>query len=266
MALFVAFVILPFIQGLPYSFWKWDGFSQKHEWVGLKNYLRIFLDKSILQPTGNTLAFSALTVLFCNLFGLLIALAIQRTTVFNSAIRTIFFMPYVISVVLAAYIWSFIYSDVFYSLLGIRSPLGNAQNVIPGLAVIAIWKDSGYCMIIYLAALNLVPQAYYEAATMDGCGKVKQFFKITLPMIMPAFTANTTLILSWGLKVFEYPMVATGGGPGQASESIAMCIYRNIFEYYKAGYGQAIAVVFTILLGILTGAVSAILRRREVEI
>ena len=139
------------------------------------------------------------------------------------------------------------------------------KNVIFGLSLIAVWRDSGYCMIVYFAALQAVPKELYECAEIEGAGWWTRFFKITLPMIVPALTANLTLILSWGLKVFDYPMIATLGGPGNASETVNLLIYRNIFVYYKAGYGQASAYVFTVFIFIITAIVSTILRRQEVE-
>ena len=139
-------------------------------------------------------------------------------------------------------------------------------SVLRPIAAIAIWKDSGYCMIIYIASLAMVPAEYYEAAKLEGCGKIKSFFKITLPLIVPAFTANLTLILAWGMQAFDYQMAATGGGPGHASETIGMFIYKNIFVYHNAGYGQAAGVVLTLGLTVLVGLLTGFLRKREVEL
>ena len=121
-------------------------------------------------------------------------------------------------------------------------------------------------MIVFLAALKSVPDEYYEVARVEGSRSLHTFTKITLPLIVPAFTTNATLVLSWGLKVFEYPMVTTGGGPGTSSESLAMYIYKNIFVYYKAGYGQAAAILFTLFLAVISFLVASFFRSREVEV
>lgn len=158
------------------------------------------------------------------------------------------------------------YSDVFYDRFGIPSPLGSMTWVMYGLTVISVWRDAGYCMVVYIAAIQGVPGDYYEAAELEGATVWQKFKMITIPMIGPAITANLTLTLAWGMKVFDYPMAATAGGPGRASETVAMLIYNNLFIYYKAGYGQAIAVIFTAAIFALSAAVSRILRAREVEL
>lgn len=264
--LFIIFVVYPFLQGFPISFTKWDGMSPKKAFVGFDNYVKMFKDPNVFNATKNTLIFTALTMFFSNVLGLTFAVLISKTSRANNIFRTLIFIPYCLSLVLSAYIWRYVYSDVIYPMLGIPSPLGSTKWVMVGLAVISIWRDAGYCMVVYIAAIQGVSQDYYEAAEIEGCSKFKQFYKITLPMIGPAITANATLLLAWGMKVFDYPMAATAGGPGRASETVAMLIYNNLFTYFKAGYGQAIAVVYTIAIFVLSTSVTRILRAREVEI
>ena len=246
--LFCVFVAYPFLQGFPMSFTKWDGMSPKRPFVGLDNYIKLFSDPNVLNAAKNTVIFTLCTMLGSNLLGLAFALMISRESRFNSAIRTAIFIPYCLSLVLSSYIWRYVYSDVLYPMTGVPSPLGSTTMVMFGLAVISIWRDAGYCMVVYIAAIQGVSVDYYEAAEIEGCSKTRQFFSITLPMIGPAITANFTLLLAWGMKVFDYPMAATAGGPGRASETVAMLIYNNLFTYFKAGYGQAIAVVFTLVI------------------
>lgn len=264
--MFSIFVAYPFLQGIPMSFTNWDGMSSVRNVVGLKNYIQIFRDNNFANATKNTLVFTVLTMVFSNILGLLFALMISKATKLNSFLRTCIFMPYCLSLVLSSYIWRYVYSDVFYDKLGIPSPLGSMTWVMLGLAVISIWRDGGYCMVVYIAAIQGVSKDYYEAASLEGATPWQKFKMITLPMIGPAITANFTLTLAWGMKVFDYPMAATSGGPGRSSETVAMLIYNNLFTYYKAGYGQAIAVVFTAAIFILSTIVSKTLRAREVEL
>lgn len=264
--MFSIFVAYPFLQGIPMSFTNWDGMSPVRNVVGLKNYIQIFRDNNFVNATKNTLVFTVLTMVFSNILGLLFALMISKATKLNSFLRTCIFMPYCLSLVLSSYIWRYVYSDVFYDKLGIPSPLGSMTWVMLGLAVISIWRDAGYCMVVYIAAIQGVSKDYYEAASLEGATPWQKFKMITLPMIGPAITANFTLTLAWGMKVFDYPMAATSGGPGRSSETVAMLIYNNLFTYYKAGYGQAIAVVFTAAIFILSTIVSKTLRAREVEL
>ena len=262
---FAVFVLVPFLQGIPLSLYQWDGYSDTRTFVGLSNYLQVFKDPNITEVVGNTLFFTLLYLIGCNVIGLLLALLVKKTSKLNAVLRTIFFMPFVLSMILASFMFTYIYSDVFYALLGIKSFLGNVNYVNPAIAAIAIWKDSGYCMIIYIASLQMVPNEYYEAARIEGCSAIKSFFNITMPLIVPAFTANITLILAWGMQAFDYQMAATGGGPGHASETVGMYIYKNIFVYHNAGYGQARGILLTAGLAVLTILLTSYLRRKEVE-
>ena len=266
MILFLVFVVYPFIQGFPISFTKWDGLSPVKTFNGISNYLKIFKDANVWNATKNTLIFTALTMFFSNFLGLLFALMISKTSRLNSVLRTCIFVPYCLSLVLSSYIWRYVYSDVLYEFTGIPSPLGSTTWVMVGLAIISVWRDAGYCMVVYIAAIQGVSKDYYEAADIEGCSRWKKFTNITLPLIGPAITANFTLLLAWGMKVFDYPMAATGGGPGRSSETIAMLIYNNLFVYNKAGYGQVIAIVFTLAIFLCSTLLSKALRAREVEL
>lgn len=266
MILFLVFVVYPFLQGFPISFTKWDGLSPVKTFNGISNYLKIFKDANVWNATKNTLIFTALTMFFSNFLGLLFALMISKTSRLNSVLRTCIFVPYCLSLVLSSYIWRYVYSDVLYEFTGIPSPLGSTTWVMVGLAMISVWRDAGYCMVVYIAAIQGVSKDYYEAADIEGCSRWKKFTNITLPLIGPAITANFTLLLAWGMKVFDYPMAATGGGPGRSSETIAMLIYNNLFVYNKAGYGQAIAIVFTLAIFLCSTLLSKTLRAREVEL
>jgi len=265
--LFVSiFVFFPLLRGVPIAFYKWDGFSPARIYIGWSNFIRIFADTNQVNSLLKTLEFTFYAVLLTNLLGLAAALLFEKAGKTNNLLRAAVFTPFLMSLVLSSYIISYIYSDVIYRYFSIPSPLSSTSWVIPGLAIIAVWRDAGYCMLIYYAALKTVPHELYENSKLEGAGTLRTFFRITMPMIIPAFTANITLTLSWALKVFDYPMVATLGGPGNASETMNVYIYRNIFVFFKAGYGQATAMVFMGLIFIITAIVSGSLRRVEVEL
>lgn len=258
----IVFLYYPLLRGIPIAFTDWDGFSKTSNFVGLDNFRRIFQDINIPRDLKNTLLFTILETFFCNVIGLAMALAVKKANIFNNLLRTLFFMPYVISLVLSSYMIQYLLYQVCQT-FSWTSPLAVPSTVIPGLALIAIWRDSGYCMIIYIAAILSVDESMYESAAIEGATKFQQFRKITLPMIVPAFTANVTLLLSWGLKLFDYSMTAV---KGDASESINVYVYRLIFPGYQAGYGQAVAVMWLIIVVIITNLVTRALRKREVEI
>lgn len=264
LAFFMVIYIIPFIQGIPYSFTNWNGVSKTFKFVGLNNYKALIMNDDFRTVLGNTLYFTVIYLALCNILGLLFALKLSGNTRLNAFLRSVFFIPFVVALVTTAFIWRYLYSDVYSAILKLPSPLGIMSQAMLGIVFNAVWRDTGYCMIIYIAALQTVPIEYYEAADMDGAGKLRKFFSITVPSIMPAFTANITLILAWGLKLFDYPMAATSGGPGRATMSVAMYVYHNQFSYMKAGYGQAGAILMTIMMVILSTVINITLRSKEV--
>ena len=140
------------------------------------------------------------------------------------------------------------------------------NTVIPGIAAIALWRDAGYAMLIYIAGLEAIPETLYEAAIVDGISRVQKFFYITLPLLVPAFTVNLTLFIGWGLKTYDYVMAATGGGPAAASETIAMLVYYYTFPWQRTGLGQAFAILMMIGIFLITQTVARIFRSKEVEL
>ena len=257
-------VLIPFFQGIPYSFTNWKSIvSETKEFNGLKNYIYLIKNKYFQDSLLVTFKFTILYMISANVMGLLLALAIHRSSWFNNIARTVLFLPFTVSATAGSIVWSYVFTDVYGTLTGLVSPLGMPGQIIYGMVVIGAWRDMGYTMLIYIAALQAVPQDYYEAATVDGAGKLRQFFSVTVPNIVPAFTTNVTLLLAWGLRTFDMPMaVARNAREGQFT---AVYVYDSIFSNNKAGLGQAAAVILTIILVVLTQIVTRSLRRLEVE-
>ena len=262
--LFCIVVLIPFFQGIPYSFTNWKSIvSETKEFNGLKNYIYLIKNKYFQDSLLVTFKFTILYMISANVMGLLLALAIHRSSWFNNIARTVLFLPFTVSATAGSIVWSYVFTDVYGTLTGLVSPLGMPGQIIYGMVVIGAWRDMGYTMLIYIAALQAVPHDYYEAATVDGAGKLRQFFSVTVPNIVPAFTTNVTLLLAWGLRTFDMPMaVARNAREGQFT---AVYVYDSIFSNNKAGLGQAAAVILTIILVVLTQIVTRSLRRLEVE-
>jgi raffinose/stachyose/melibiose transport system permease protein len=263
---FLLVVALPFLQGIPIAMKRWDGFSDNQKFVGLANFIKLFQDQDVYSSFGHTLLFAFFNITACNVFGLALAILIKEKSSFNNIVRIIVFLPFVISLVLASIMWSYIYTDIVFPIFNIPSPLGSVKHVISGLAIISIWQRIGYCMVIYVAALQTIPEDLFEASSMEGAGPIFNTFNITIPLIMPAITANVSLLLAWSMRVFDIPMTVTGGGPGTASVTVAMYIYNNIFAFFKAGYGQAISLVFLLCVGTLSVLFTRFLRSKEVQL
>lgn len=263
-ALFAYVVLVPFIQGIPYSFTNWKSIiSDKREFNGLHNYILMLKNTYFQQAFVHTLTFTLIYDIGANVLGLAFALLLFRNSKFANACRTMMFLPFTTALTSAAIVWSYVYTDVYSVLFGVASPLGQSSQVVPGMAVIAIWRDMGYCMLIYIAGLKAIPGDYYEAAILDGANTIQRFTRVTLPLLIPSFTSNVTLLLAWGLRCFDYPMAVARNM--EAAQTSAMFIYDYIFGYSKAGLGQASAVMLTIVLIVLTRGVNYFFRKAEVE-
>lgn len=262
--LFAYVVLIPFLQGIPYSFTNWKSIiSPKREFNGLHNYTLMLKNTYFQQAFVHTIWFTVIYDLGANVLGLAFALLLFQNSKFANACRTMMFLPFTTALTSAAIVWSYVYTDVYSVLFGAASPLGQSTQVVAGMAVIAIWRDMGYCMLIYIAGLKAIPNDYYEAATIDGATGIQQFARVTLPLLVPSFTSNVTLLLAWGLRCFDYPMAVARNM--EAAQTSAMFVYDYIFGFSKAGLGQAAAVMLTIVLVLLTRVVTYFFRKSEVE-
>ena len=263
-ALFAFVVILPFLQGIPYSFTNWKSvISTNYDYVGFSNYISLIRNRYFQQAFLHTFQFTAIYVTGANVLGLGLALLLNRSKWYTNIARTVVFIPFTVALTSGAIVWSYVYTDIISPLFNIVSPLGVSSQVIPAMAVIAIWRDMGYCMMIYIAALQSIPDDYYDAAKVDGANWWQRVKGITFPLIVPAIISNVTLLVAWGLKCFDYPMAVARNM--EAAQTAAMYVYDNIFGFNKAGLGQAAAIIITVVLVILTYAITAVCNRLEVE-
>ena len=257
-------IIIPFFQGIPYSFTNWKSMlSSQKENIGFKNYRLLLTDSHFLETFGNTFSYTFFYIIIANALGLAFALLLQNSNIFNNFSRTIVFLPFTVSLVASAIVWNYVYSDIYSVLFDKINPFGLSEQVIGAMVGVGVWRDTGYCMLIFIAALTTIPKDYYEAALIEGASPFYRFIRITLPLIIPAFTANVTLLLAWGLRLFDLPMAVARNM--QSAETTTMYIYDYIFGFSKAGYGQAAAIITTIVLLVLTQLVTKIFRRMEVE-
>ena len=262
---FLFVILIPLFAGIRYTFTDWDGLSATWNFVGLKNYRTVFTDHDLIQPLLNTALFTVVTMISINVIGLTLAMTVNQEFRGINVIKSIIFVPLVVSLVLVSQMWMYVYSD-FFRLFGWKSPLIDKKLVMLGLSAMSIWRESGLAMIIYLAALKGVPQDIKAAAIMDGAGFWQRFRNVTVPFIAPAFTYCIPLWMASGLRQFDYTCVATSGGPGNASESIAYYIYKYLFPYSKVGYGQTVAVIYLVICLVLSRVVTRALRKREIEV
>lgn len=272
LAMFIFSIIIPVFKGFVYSFTDWDGFQKTFNYVGLKNFETLLKDNIFFTCVKNTFVFAAAATIFQNIAGLVLAVVLDTALKGKNVFRTIFFMPTVISTVLAGFIWSRLYSDgipALFNIIGIKditSPLGDPHLVIPAIVIIQLWIGAGNAMIIYIAGLQCIPGELYESAKVDGASFLQRFRKVTLPMLGPSLTINFVFVAVSALKVFDLTFIASSGGPGYASTSIAMIIYKTSYTDKLAGYGSAMAFVFFLILLTVALIQVKIFRKREVEL
>ena len=251
LVIYVFVVLVPFFQGIPYSFTNRSSvISKNYEFTGLSNYITLLTNKYFREAFIHTFHFTIIYVIGANLLGLILALLLNRHSWVTRFARTVIFVPFTVALTGGAIVWSYVYADVYSPLFQTVSPLGISSQVVPAMAVIAIWRDMGYCMLIYLAALQAIPQDYYDAALVDGATWWQRTTKITLPLIVPSIVSNLTLLTAWGLKCFDYPMAVAR--TMDAAQTVSMYVYDDIFGFNKAGIGQAAAIIITVVLIIIT--------------
>lgn len=262
--LFLFIILVPLVRGVQYTFTDWDGLMPKLNYVGLKNYITVIHDKDLIQPICNTILFTLVTVVAINVIGLAVAMAVNKEFKGVNVIKSIIFIPLVVSLVLVSQMWMYVYSD-FFSMLGWKSPLIDKKTSMLGLCIMSIWRESGLAMMIYLAGLKNIPGEINEAAIIDGANFWQRFRNVTVPFLAPAFTYCIPLWLAAGLRMYDYSFVATSGGPQHSTETMAYYIYSYLFPYNKVGYGQTVAVLYLIVCIILSNIVTRTLRKREFE-
>jgi len=265
---FFAFAMLiPFFMGINIAFSDWNGVTSDFQYIGFRNFIEILGDARIKKPFINTLEFALIGTIAGNVISLYLAMLINsRMKKLNLAARILFFIPVCLSAVLTAFLWKFIYREFVSELFNVKNLLGNPETVIPAIVAIGVWNNAGINMLIYLSGLKNIPTDLYEAAKADGANMFQRFTKVTLPLLMPSFSVCVTLTLTSWLKEFATTLSATSGGPGGASRTISIYIYENLYKYYKAGYGQAVSLLFSICLIVIGLSVSSFFRKREVEL
>lgn len=272
MLVFTMGVIIPMGLGFFYSLTSWDGFTKELPWAGLSNYVDIFRDANTMRAWWFTIEFTVFNTIVQNILALVFAVALDGGIRGKTMYRTIMFVPCLIAPVVAGYIWLRMYSDVLPALgaaLGLKIDFrlfGSGRTVLSGLLIVNQWQWVGYWMLIYLAGLQSVPVELYEAARVDGASRIRQFFRITIPMLAPAFTICIVGISIGSLRVYDLMVSSTGGGPGRSSTSIIYQIYNTAIGGRQYGYGSAISMTLILVLLLIAAAQLGILRRREVQL
>ena len=254
-------MIIPIIGAFYLSLTDWNGISQAYHVVGIKNYIDMLSDARLRNAIMVTLKITLTVSISVNVLGLFVACLLNRAGKMINALRSIFFLPYVISTVAISFIWLSIlsYTGVLNTILNalgmgsvIADYIGNAQNAIRSICVIEIWRTLGFHMVLYLASIQTVPEELYEACTMDGGTGWQKFRFVTLPMIVPGITISVIMSIMTEMKQYDVVKVITNGGPGYSTETVTYNIVTQAFGNNMLGYSSAIAVFLFAIIAVIT--------------
>jgi multiple sugar transport system permease protein len=260
--LFFAFFVYPLIFSFWISFHEWDILQPAKPFVGLQNYRDMIHDSGFMSSIGHTLYFTVATIPFELAIGLAIAILLNAQIRGLGLFRTLYYLPVITPLVVAAIIWKWVYNTDYglanYYLLKlhiINEPLlwlSSSKTAMPAVILMTVWKAVGFYMIVYLAGLQAIPAQLYEAAEVDGASGWKRFWRITLPMLAPTTLFLVIISFIGSFQVFTQIFVMTQGGPpgpGGATTTIMYYIYRSAFVFFEMGYAAALAyALFAMLL------------------
>jgi len=261
--LFVAvFTAIPIVASLGLSFFSWDVISNP-EFVGLKNYQRLFTDGPVLKSFGVTLAMALAIVVLQLTLGLALAVLVnQRKLIWvRTAFRTAFYLPLLASTaavsIFMGYLFDYKFGVVNYylGLLGISNVpwLTSGFGAATTIVLIAVWQQVGFTFVLFVASLMSVPTDVLEAAQIDGAGPLRTLFRIKVPLISPTILFAAVVALINAMQLFDQPYIMTKGGPGSATTTVTIAMYQKGFQNLQFGYGSAIAIILLAAILIITG-------------
>lgn len=280
---FALVIIVPFFIGFYYSFTNWDATGREITFIGLKNYIDVFsLNPSFIYSIIITIVFSIINIILINTVSFSLAMLVTRKLKFQNVYRVGFFLPNLIGGLILGYIWQFIFNNALPNIgqaignnfLSNLLMLSNRDSAIIAISIAWAWQYAGYIMMIYVTAIQNIPQDLIEAAQIDGASGFNRLKHITLPMVAPAFTVTLFLTLINSFKQFDVNYSLTQGGPttrfmGQSiwgTKLIPMQIYDTYAQALRPALAQSMAIIFFIMLTIVSVAQVRYSKSKEVEI
>lgn len=280
-AAFFLVIIIPFIYGIQYSFTNWDGVHSNADFIGLANYAKILAEPAFLHSFLKTLEFTVWNIISVNVVAFLLSLMVTSDNLVGRNIyRAGFFVPNLIGGIVLGAIWQFIFNNIVVSLgkgigwdLISNSLISNPKTVMFTMVTVNTWQYAGYIMLIYVAAIQGIPKSVMEAAEVDGANYATRITKIQMPLMANAFTISLFLTLTNSFKMYDVNVALTNGGPAgmfagkivNMSELLALNIYNTAFKYAHMSEGQAKAVLFFVVLAVVSVIQVSLNKRKEVE-
>jgi raffinose/stachyose/melibiose transport system permease protein len=270
--LFFTFNTLPMLKGFMYSFTNYRGYGD-YDYVGFRNYKDLFTDLRVGKSYLFTFKYALVGTVLVNVLSLIMALGLNNRIRFKSALRGIYFVPNILGGLVIGYIFSFFFTYIVPA-VGNALNIGWIQNSILasekyawiGVLIVGVWQAVATNTIIYISGLQTVPEDVYEASNLDGATKWQEFWKVTLPLVVPFLTINLVLSTKNLLMVFDQIMSLTKGGPAQSTESISYLIYRNGMDGGQFGFQSANAVLFFFVIVGITVFQLTVMNKKEEQL
>lgn len=264
------FTIAPWVQSIWLSFWNWDGIGAA-TWAGIENYLRVFTDDRLLVALRNGLGFIVFYTAFPLVLGLVIAAVIAaRPRRGSGFVRTVLFLPQILPLVAVGVVWRYLYAadgpiNQFLTAIGLgdvaRAWLGDFTWAYPAVGIIGTWVTTGLCMMLLLAGIQKIDPSLYEAARLDRCGPIRQFWHVTVPGVRAEIVVAVTVTLISALASFDIVYVTTGGGPGDQTIVPGVLIYKLVFTSNEVGLACALATVLSAIILVFVAVIGRVGRR-----
>ena len=256
LALFFCFNTLPLIKGVIYSFTNFRGYGE-FDWVGIRNYTDLFTDASVGKSYLFTFKLAIVATIVVNVLSLVLALGLNSKIKFKSALRGMYFVPNILGALVVGYIFNYFFTYILPAVVKMMggkgdSILASSKWAWVAIVIVCAWQSVAMNTIIYISGLQTVPEDVYEAGSLDGATGWKKFKNLTFPLILPFFTINMVLCMKNFLMVFDQIMALTKGGPAQSTESISFLIYNNGMAGGQFGFQSANAVVFFVVIVVIS--------------
>jgi raffinose/stachyose/melibiose transport system permease protein len=271
--LYTAFVITPLLKGAYYSTFNWSIQRGTFKFVGIGNYIALFKDQPFLNSLRFNFLFAFVNVVFPNIFAFLLAVGIESRKKVKSISRSLFFLPNVVSSLLIAFIWLFVFTGLYPEMvdkLGLTfmkvSWFSTFSMSFTAMSIVAVWASTGFLLIMYIAGLQTIPLEMFESASIDGASWFHKIIHITIPFMFPTITICLFLSISSSFRVFELPFALTRGSPFRTTETLAYNIYLEGFGYWNNGAACAKGIVLLIIIGVITFIQVQLTSKREMSL
>lgn len=269
---YCVFLIFPILMGIYYSFMDWNGISKGYNFIGFANYAKLFTDKKFGEALLFNFRYTIMLIVGVVVISVVLALLLNKEFKGRSFFRTLYFLPAVLSMITVSLVFKQVF---FYVLPAIGKALGiealstnilaSKQNAIYGVLFVHLWQGVALPTLLFLAGLQTIPTELYEAAAIDGANGWQQFKHITVAYLIPTLSVVLVLLVKQGLMVFDYVKSMTAGGPGTATQTIALLIYNNGFERNRYSYSIAQAIATGLIIAVISAIQIQASNRKKVD-